>query len=314
MIEDSLSVLAGLRDRAQAGEAVALVTLTDVEGGAPRAPGAVMGVSAGGFQAGYLSGGCLEAAVAEEARQAMAIGRRRRIRYGAGSPYKDIVLPCGGGLDLAIDPLISAADLDQLVRNLDARRPAAWRFDVEGLSPGVVLMGAPAFGWSGTVFTRPFSPRLRLEIAGAGPNAAQLALLAQASGLGVRLWTPDADTRALAEQAGLSVEGLQRPDQVPDFAFDAWTAFATLFHDHDREPALLDAALASPAFFVGAQGGRRAHAARAEALAARGAPADAIARVHAPIGLSPGARSAPELAASALAEILKTARECGWSD
>ena len=54
------------------GQRTALVTLVGVEGGAPRQPGAQMAVAEDGRYAGYLSGGCLEQAVALEAQAVIA--------------------------------------------------------------------------------------------------------------------------------------------------------------------------------------------------------------------------------------------------
>jgi xanthine dehydrogenase accessory factor len=87
--------------------------------------------------------------------------------------------------------------------------------------------------------------------------------------------------------------------QAPDLAVDAWTAIAVLFHDHEWERALLPWALTSPAFHVGAQGGKGAREARREWLE----PA-AMARLRSPIGLFPGARTPSVLALSVLSEIV----------
>ena len=65
-----------------AGLRVALVTLVEVEGGAPRQAGAQMAVAEDGRYVGYLSGGCLEEAVVLEAQAAIAQGANRLVRYG----------------------------------------------------------------------------------------------------------------------------------------------------------------------------------------------------------------------------------------
>ena len=77
-----------------------------------------------------------------------------------------------------------------------------------------------------------------------------------------------------------------------------------LFHDHDQEPAILRAALATDAFYVGALGSRKTHATRLEMLEEMGVDAHARARIHGPIGLVPSMRNAPMLAVSTLAEII----------
>ncbi len=91
------------------GERCALITLIGVDGNAPRAEGAQMAVSESGKWAGYISGGCLEQAIALEAVAAIGDGKPRLLRYGKGSPYFDIRLPCGSGLDVFVQPGLDAA-------------------------------------------------------------------------------------------------------------------------------------------------------------------------------------------------------------
>ena len=85
---------------------------------------------------------------------------------------------------------------------------------------------------------------------------------------------------------------------------DRWTAVLLLFHDHEWEHALLDWALRTPAFYIGAQGGAPAREERVEKLVDAGHPADDIARIHSPIGLIPRARDSQVLALSALADVV----------
>lgn len=61
-----------------------------------RNPGTIMGVAQDGSFAGSLSGGCIENAVVAEALEALKEDAPRMVRFGAGSPYLDIKLPCGG--------------------------------------------------------------------------------------------------------------------------------------------------------------------------------------------------------------------------
>lgn len=82
------------------------------------------------------------------------------------------------------------------------------------------------------------------------------------------------------------------------------TAVATLSHDMKLDLPALELALASPAFYVGALGSKRTHAKRAAALAERGVAGEAIARIHAPIGLDLGGRQPAEIALAVVAEIV----------
>ena len=72
---------------------------------------------------------------------------------------------------------------------------------------------------------------------------------------------------------------------------------------------MLQAALAGPAFYVGAQGSLRAHQTRCAALRARGVDEAAIARLASPFGLIPSARDPRTLAVSVLADVLARAQQ-----
>jgi len=94
------------------------------------------------------------------------------------------------------------------------------------------------------------------------------------------------------------------PDEaLPKVGLDNWTAFVALTHDPKIDDPALEAALASGCFYVGALGSRKTHGRRVESLKKRGVSDEAIARIHAPIGLDIGAASPPEIALAILAEI-----------
>jgi xanthine dehydrogenase accessory factor len=86
-----------------AGQRTALISLVAIDGTTPRPLGALMAVAENGAFTGYMSGGCIEQSIAKDAVQAIAEGRNRMVRYGKGSAYFDLQLPCGSGLDFYID-------------------------------------------------------------------------------------------------------------------------------------------------------------------------------------------------------------------
>ncbi|MCU4180521.1 XdhC family protein [Bosea sp. BH3] len=99
------------------------------------------------------------------------------------------------------------------------------------------------------------------------------------------------------------------PEEViPRIGLDGYTAFVALTHDPKIDDPGLDAALRSNCFYIGALGSRKTHAKRVERLTAAGFDEEAIARIHAPIGLDIGAVSPAEIALSILAEIVNTLR------
>ena len=94
------------------------------------------------------------------------------------------------------------------------------------------------------------------------------------------------------------------PDEALGAAgLDARSAVVTLTHDPKLDDPALRVALASPVFYVGSLGSRRTHAKRIERLAGAGLAREALARIHAPIGLDVGAVTAAEIAVSIAAEL-----------
>ena len=95
---------------------------------------------------------------------------------------------------------------------------------------------------------------------------------------------------------------------LAELGFDRRTAVVTLTHDPKLDDPALQAALASPAFYIGALGSRRTQGARLERLREAGFSDDDLARIHAPVGLDIRARTPGEIAASILAEIVSVLR------
>ena len=89
---------------------------------------------------------------------------------------------------------------------------------------------------------------------------------------------------------------------------DSRTAIVTLTHDPKLDDPALDRALKSEAFYIGALGSRKTHAARLDRLRALGHGDDALARIRGPVGLNIGAVTAPEIALSVLAQIVAVRR------
>ena len=99
------------------------------------------------------------------------------------------------------------------------------------------------------------------------------------------------------------------PDEALDLAqLDARSAVVALTHDPKLDDPALDRALRSPAFYIGALGSRRSHAARLERLAELGHAADSLTRIRGPVGLPIAAVTAPEIALSILAELVAVRR------
>ncbi|MFC4165758.1 XdhC family protein [Teichococcus aestuarii] len=164
-------------------------------------------------------------------------------------------------------------------------------------------------------FIQPHNPRLRLIVVGA-VHVAQ-ALVPMALGLGFAVTVVD-PRRAFATEERFG-GGVTLVDEWPDEAMqalapDTRTAVVTLTHDPKLDDPALEVALRSPAFYIGALGSRRTHAKRVARLAEAGLPEEAMARIAAPVGLSIGAVTAPEIALSIMAEIVARRRGAALAD
>lgn len=264
-----------------------------------------MGVCEDGRFAGSLSGGCIEDAVVAEARAALAKGKPHLVRFGAGSPYIDIKLPCGGGLDIHFQPLADSHFVDACRAAISSRQP----FTVK-ISSGAVECLA---GWQAARFDAATSsglfghwPNARLLIIGHGAGVEALAKLGQSMDCEIAVLTPDRRVQSALNSQAIDVSRLERTSDTHVLQSDPWAAIIFLFHDHDWEITLMEQALALPHFYIGAMGGRQAHRARCDTLHSRGVSAAAIASIHAPIGLFHSSRDPQTLALSALGEVIQT--------
>lgn len=276
----------------RAGHAGALVTLAGADGTSPRPIGSQMAVNADGEYTGMISSGCAEAAIVAEAVAAIAARVPRTVRYGRGSPYLDVVLPCGSGIDVHFDPCVPIAVLAELTTDIAARRPASLTIDPGGL--GLV---------------RSYPPTTRILIAGRGPQVDLVAQYATLLEWDIAVVSPDEATLKRNALLASTTRHLKSPaDFDASGLVDAATAVVLLFHDHDWEPPILAACEASPAFYIGALGSRAAHAQRLQLLRERGCSEAFIGRIRAPVGLAIGGKSPPEIALAIAAEILSCVR------
>lgn len=287
LTDDPAEILRHAQGALKGGVPAALVTLVDIRGGAARSIGAQMSVQIDGLCCGFVSGGCTEPAVAAEAIEALRTGHDRFLLLGEGSPFFDIVLPCGGGIRLSIHVLRDTKAIDQVLDYIDRRKDAGLVYRPQQQS--LVCHPADETGWQEGVFARIYRPVTKVFISGNASEADATARIARAAGYRVDL-------------AAKSKDG-----QPFDTPLDRHTAVVLLNHDLDAEIATLKAALRSPAFYIGALGSRRTHERRRKALEHLGYTAADIARIKAPIGIFDKARDASSLALSVVADIAAAA-------
>lgn len=161
---------------------------------------------------------------------------------------------------------------------------------------------------AGEIFIQVFNPPPRLIVVGAVHIAEPLARMGELTGYGVTVVDP---RRAFA--AGTKFEGFEVLGDWPDEAMeklkpDTRTAVVTLTHDPKLDDPALEAALKSSAFYIGALGSRKTHAARLGRLKALGFDDQTLARIHGPVGIDINALSPAEIAISVMAQITDVRR------
>ncbi len=235
-----------------------------------------------------------------------------------GAQVREAGMSCGGSAQILLQPSWSIPSA--LWAALVERSPAALLTRIEGPSAGPASMVVTADGrWSGalavgeavdlaaeaiallgsgqsttrrvddgagTVLVESWVPTPRLVVVGEGDLV--IALGAQAALLG---WESRGVADVADARAGLAWAG-------------ASAAAIILSHDPGLDVPAIGLALAAGAPYVGAMGSRRTQSRRLERLAAEGLSDADAARIHRPIGLDLGGRSAAEVALAVVAEIL----------
>jgi xanthine dehydrogenase accessory factor len=279
----------------------ALVTVFGADGG-PRGVGAQMVVT-DDESWGFVSGGCIEAEVAIQARMTLADGEPRHLVYGRGSPWIDTRLPCGGRLDLLAERILPGdGSIAALVGAYERRQTV--RYQSDGAQRRCIPPDDPSPGpWP---IDHAFTPAQRLIVFGSDPIALAIALLA--GSLGWSSVIVSTDGPPLAPGPGVAHRRDSPAAALAALAPDAQTAIAVATHDADYDERAIIAALATEAGYIGVLGARRRIPDRVDRLRGRGVTDAQIARLRMPIGIPLGAATPHEIAVSVTAEIIARRR------
>ncbi|HEY6897285.1 MAG TPA: XdhC family protein [Rhodocyclaceae bacterium] len=310
---DSLDtqVLDATRRWAAAGHRFALVTVARTWGSAPRPPGAWMALRDDGLVQGSVSGGCIEddlirRMTAGEFDGASTNNRPQLIRYGVSKDEAQrFGLPCGGTLELLLEPSPDITLLEALAQRIATGQLALRRVD---LATAEVSIGdgrrSDQLQWDGQTLVTPHGPAWRLLIIGAGQISRFLAPMAQALDYQVLICDPRVEYSSEWDIPGATLVPGMPDDVVLELALDPHSAVVALTHDPKLDDMALLEALKSPAFYVGALGSRANNAKRRERLLQYfDLSAAEVARLHGPVGLPLGSRTPPEIAVAILAEM-----------
>jgi xanthine dehydrogenase accessory factor len=195
------------------------------------------------------------------------------------------------GTEILIDPATDDTPLGLKAREA-ARKDQSGEIELEGR----------------TWFLEVHNPPLELVLVGAVHIAQPLAAMGRLAGYAVRVIDPRA---AFATEERFPDVMLCR--EWPDEALvrkplASRSALVVLAHDPKIDDPALEAGLGSPAFYIGALGSKKTHAARLARFSDRGFAAENLTRIQGPVGLAIGARSPAEIALSILAQMTQTLR------
>jgi xanthine dehydrogenase accessory factor len=295
------------------GRRVVLGTIVRTWGSAPRPVGSLVAIRDDGLVTGSVSGGCIEDDLVDKVRgRAIALALPQRVKYGvtAEDAFR-FGLPCGGTLELVLEPLGPQSQLVPLLERVLAGRQTVRRLD---MASGAVRLedgdGRDVLRATDSELVSVHGPRLRLLVIGAGQLTHYVAQMALACDYSVTICDPREEYADGWLVPGTELVRTMPDDTVIAMKPDRNTAIIALTHDPKLDDLALMEALRSDAFYVGAIGSQKNQAARKERLLEFGVSAEQMTRLHGPVGLKNGARTPPEIAVSIMAEL--TAAKYGY--
>ena len=301
-----LQVLKSARDWVQAGRRVVMATVIRTWGSAPRPIGALTAIRDDGMVAGSVSGGCVEDDMVLQVRSGELVKNKpATTKYGVSAEEaKRFGLPCGGTLELVLEPLTKNSGIDELLTRIERHELVMRRLDMKS---GRVTIGPASstdlLSFDGATLATVHGPRWRLLIIGAGQLSTFLAQMAQGLDYQVTICDPREEYADGWNVPGAALKRGMPDDVAIEMKLDGHSAVVTLTHDPKLDDMALLEALKSPAFYIGAIGSRKNNEARRKRLAEFDMSQDEIARLHGPVGLKLGAKTPPEIAIAILAEM-----------
>lgn len=298
--DDSGDLFRTVQTWLDAGHRVALATVIETWGSAPRRTGAHLAVRDDGLFEGSVSGGCVEGEVVAEAIHLIARGAAARLDFGvADETAWRVGLACGGRIAVIVQPMVDSLFPPALAARLVEARAAG-----EVVTLATSLADFSTRESASGDFVRRYAPPQRVALIGAVHIAQALAPMAAIAGFAPTVIDPRGMFATDARFPDAPIDARWPDEALAQWRPDAASAVVALTHDPKLDDAALAAALRSPAFYIAALGSRRNHAARIVRLSAMGFDAQATARIHGPAGLAIGAANPAEIAVSILAQMI----------
>jgi xanthine dehydrogenase accessory factor len=331
MLASDSDILRKAQEWKEAGRDVALATVVETWGSAPRPVGSHLVIDSEGNFLGSVSGGCVEGDVITEALDMIAMGGRNMLEFGVDDETAwRAGLSCGGRIRIYVQSidanravLLAAFNAERAMRRpcilvtdiASGKQRLVYAAGVDSDPIADILKERLRLGKSGIVewgseelFLRVETPPVRLVVIGAVHVSQMLAPIASVAGFDMIIIDPR-NAFATPER----FPGVQLVAEWPEVALtslhlDHHTAMVLLTHDPRIDDQGLTQALRADCFYIGALGSRKTHAKRLERMHAEGFSDAVLKRIHAPIGLDIGAVSPAEIAISIAGEIIAELR------
>jgi xanthine dehydrogenase accessory factor len=288
------------------GHRVVLATVVKTWGSAPRPIGAMTAIRDDGQVVGSVSGGCIEDDMILRVRnQELVKDKPATTQYGVSAEEAQrFGLPCGGTLELVLEPLASNSQLDKLLAHVERHELVKRTLDMEtGDATIEAAVNSDQLTIDGKKFTTVHGPRWRILIIGGGQLSKYLAQMGQALDYNIVICDPREEYADTWDVPGCDFRRGMPDDVANELNLDGHSAVVTLTHDPKLDDLALMEALKSPAFYIGAIGSKKNNDARRKRLEEFDLTRDEIRRLRGPVGLKIGSKTPPEIAIAILAEM-----------
>jgi xanthine dehydrogenase accessory factor len=296
----------------ESGRKATLGTVVRTWGSAPRPIGAMMAIRDDGQVIGSVSGGCIEDDLIAQVKDGkLAAKLPESVRYGvAADQARQFGLPCGGTVEMVLEPLTPQSDIRGLLADLEAHKIVKRALDVStGITRRETASGADVLSFDGKTLVTIHGPKYRLLIIGAGQLSKYLATMAIPLDYQVTVCDPRDEYQEQWHDLPQVTMTKEMPDDtVIAMNLDRNSAVVALTHDPKLDDLALMEALKSPAFYVGALGSKANNEKRRSRLLEFDVSEDEIKKLRGPVGLDIGAKTPSEIAISILAEMTATKR------
>lgn len=307
MNSTDLSVLKSAVEWLQSGQPVAIATVVQTWGSAPRPVGSWLAIRADGQVAGSVSGGCVEDDLIRRVQtEILTRNTPEMVVYGVTQQEAArFGLPCGGTLRLLVEPKPELAVLEKLLENISSHQITRRSVNLStGKSTLTLGDRNDEFVCTEQEMQTTYGPRWRMVIIGAGQLSLYTADFALASDFEVIVIDPRKEYAEGLNRSDITFSKGMPDDVLLEIGVDSHTAVVALTHDPKLDDMALMEALKSPAFYVGALGSRKNTQKRKERLLEFDLSQEQIEKLHGPVGLYIGALTPPEIAVSILAEVI----------